>query len=291
MDRYIDRELQQRTATFRAASRTAKAEESRSKTVVDLALDQYYEEHPGSQAAQGIDSNFKMFAINQIKIFMLAGHDTTSMTICYIFYLLANHPQSLQQIRAEHDNVFGSDLTQTYEKIVADPYTLNQLPFTVAVIKETMRLFPAASSTRAGEQGFSLSVDSRQYPTEGCIVWSVHQTLHREPSCWPQPDDFIPERWLVAKDDPMYPVAGAWRPFELGPRNCVGQELAILEMKTVLVMTVREFDFKACYEEWDLIKGKTGPKTVDGERAYQVLNGTTRPAEGFPCKLTSRRGE
>lgn len=282
----MSRELQQCFVAYRDANQVAKAEEKRSKTVMDLALDKYQEEYPGSQATSDIDPNFKTFAINQMKIFMLAGHDTTSMTICYIFYLLASHPQPLEQIRAEHDEVFGSDITQIYARIVADPYTLNQLPFTVAVIKETMRLFPAASSTRAGEPEFSLSVDGRQYPTDGFIVWSLHQALHREPSYWPQPDDFIPQRWLVAKGDPLYPVTGAWRPFEFGPRNCIGQELAILEIKMVLVMTIRDFDVKACYEEWDHMKGRTGPKTVNGERAYQVLNGTTRPAEGFPCRVT-----
>ncbi|KAL6713648.1 hypothetical protein ACLMJK_009113 [Lecanora helva] len=285
MSRYLNRELEQRFAAHKSSEQIIKTGEDRSASVMDLALSTYRDENPGLQASDCIDPDFKKFAVNQIKIFMLAGHDTTSMTICYIFYLLAGNPHCLQRIRAEHDEVFGPDTAQTYARIVADPYSLNQLPFTVAVIKETMRLFPAASSTRSGEPGFSLSHDGHQYPTNGFIVWSLHQALHREPSCWPKSDDFIPERWLAAKGDPMYPISGAWRPFEFGPRNCIGQELAMLEMKIVLAMTVREFDIQACYEEWDQLKGKKGPKTVSGERAYQVLNGTTRPAEGFPCRV------
>lgn len=102
---------------------------------------------------------------------------------------------------------------------------------------------------------------------------------------WPQPDSFIPERWLVSDGDPLRPMKGAWRPFEWGPRNCIGQELALLELKLVMVMTLREFNITASYDAWDQIQGKNEPRTVNKERAYQVLRGTTRPADGFPCRV------
>ena len=288
LDRYMGRELEHRLAAHQDASETGGAGGGRSKTVIDLALDKYLEdleEQPGSKATRSMDATFKKFAMSQMKVFILAGHDTTSSTLCHIYHLLSNHSPALKQVRAEHDHVFGSDLSQTEAAISENPHTLNQLPFTVAVIKEAMRLFPAASSTRNGEPGFSLVEDGREYPTDGCIVWSLHQAIHREPLYWPQPDTFIPERWLVSKGDPLYPVKGAWRPFEFGPRNCIGQELAMLEIKLVMVMTLREFDIKTSYEEWDRANGKPGPRTVGGERAYQVLDGTTRPADGFPCRV------
>ena len=78
--------------------------------------------------------------------------------------------------------------------IIDNPHILNQLPYTVAVIKETMRLFLAASSIRQGDPESSLTEDSHQYPTEDCTVWSLHQLIHREPLYWPQPGTFIPER-------------------------------------------------------------------------------------------------
>lgn len=85
---------------------------------------------------------------------------------------------------------------------------------------------------------------------------------------------------MAEEDDALHPVKGAWRPFEFGPRSCIGQELALLEIKIVMVMTVREFEVQAVYE------GEIG---VEGERAYQVLKGTTRPREGFPCRVTVLR--
>jgi len=91
----------------------------------------------------------------------------------------------------------------------------------------------------------------------------------------------------VGPEHPLYPVKGAWRPFEFGPRSCVGQNLVTLDITTVLVMTLREFDVKGAYEEWDargLGKSK-GVKMVNGERAYQISVGAAHPADGFPCRV------
>ena len=86
--------------------------------------------------------------------------------------------------------------------------------------------------------------------------------------------------------DELYPIKGAWRPFEFGPRNCIGQELALLEMKLVLVLAVRQFDLSMPYEEWDQQHLKKGPKHVAGERAYQAGNGG--PSEEMPCRVKLR---
>ena len=78
-------------------------------------------------------------------------------------------------------------------------------------------------------------LEGRSLPTNGYLVWAVSQPLHRDPEYWPQPDSFLPDRWLVPPGDPLYPVKGAWRPFEYWPRNCNGHELAMLEIKVVMV--------------------------------------------------------
>ena len=116
-----------------------------------------------------------------MKVFILAEHDTTIATLCYIFYSLSCNPLVLQRMRAEHDEVFGSDLAQTNAQLMANPHSLNQLPFTLAIIKETLRFFPPTSSTRDGESGFSLSQNGYQYLTEGFTFWCSHQAMHREP--------------------------------------------------------------------------------------------------------------
>jgi cytochrome P450 len=86
------------------------------------------------------------------------------------------------------------------------------------------------------------------------ICVSVHN-IHRRAELFPSPDDFIPERFLstadLLKNSPKTPKTNqnlstipkdAFRPFEKGPRSCIGQESAMLEMRTVLVLTVRRFE-------------------------------------------------
>lgn len=84
----------------------------------------------------------------------------------------------------------------------------------------------------------------------------------------------------------MYPRKGAFRPFEFGPRNCIGQELAMLELKLVLVMTARGFEVKSVYDEWDNSNHTNGMKTLNGDRAYQILSGAAHPSNGLPCRIS-----
>lgn len=261
------------------------AQEDRpTKTVIDLALQTYISEKPKDTLSEGMDATFKKFAISQAKIFLFSGHDTTSSTVCYIFYLLSTHDSVLKRLREEHDTVFGSDQGQRTSRIKKAPFLLNQLPFTLAVIRETLRLFPVVSSTRGGEPNFEIKdASGRAFPTDDFLVWSMSLALHRDPQYWPQPDLFLPERWLTATDDPLFPSKGTWRAFEYGPRACLGQELAIIEMKIVMVMVLQRFDIEAGYAELDRQAPRLGPNTVNGERAYQVQ--LAQPSGDFPCRV------
>ena len=223
--------------------------------------------------------------MNQIKLFLFSGHDTTSSTVCYIFYIFATNPTVLTQIRSEHASVIGLDTSETASVIASDLFLLNRLPYTLAVIKEVLRMFPAVSGTRAGEHNFSVIDDTgRHFPTNGFLVWDDPQAIHRDPTYWLRPDDFIPERWLVEPGDPLYPIKGAWRPFSHGPRNGIGQELAIMEMKVIIVTTARRFDIRLAYEDLDRARGNRGMTTVYGEKGYQIQR--TQPSDDLPCQVT-----
>jgi len=260
---------------------------SPSKTIIDLALDNYVAEKSPNGSSVSIDAVFRDVAECQIRTFVFAGHDTTSSTICYAFHLLSTFPTARRELISEHDRVLSPDHKKAASRISENPRLLNQLPYTLAVIKETLRLYPPASSLRSGEPGYFISgSDGKQFPTDGFLVWSNHYAIQRDGKYWPEPDKFIPERWLVEEEDPLYPVKGAYRPFEHGPRNCIGQELATIEMKIVLVMTAREFDIKSVYDEWDTLHPKRGHKTLNGDRAYQILSGAAHPSDGLPCRVS-----
>lgn len=281
MNVYINRELKSRYSTHRG--------DLLGKTIIDLALKAYWEENKSEEKMKQMDATFQEFAISQIKLFIFTGHDTTASSLCYVYHLLSRHPAALTQLRAEYNAVFGPKLTETSSLIASKPHLLNQLPYTLAIIKETLRLFPPITVTRAGRSDVLLTdSEGRQYPTQGCLVWGNHHGLHRNPCWWPHPDEFLPERWLVAPNHPLYPVENAWRPFERGPRNCIGQELAIIEIKMILALTVRELDVSGAYADWDNAyrRGQTNVNSVDGERAYQIHLGAGHPSDGFPCKVT-----
>ena len=175
MDRFVGKALDERFLSRDAKEAANNRIKKRNRPVIDLALDAYHEEEGTHHTKTGIDATFKRFAMDQIKTFIFAGHDTSSSTICYFAYVLSEHPEALRKVRQEYDEVFGVDVEQTPHLIKKDPYLLNKLPYTVAVIKEILRLYPPASSVRKGLPGFFLHYDGKQYPTEGMYIQSIRR--------------------------------------------------------------------------------------------------------------------
>lgn len=281
MDRYIGDELDKRYEDWKTNKPSARAH-----SIMDIAIAAYMGERKGSVK---LDAEFKRWATTQVRLFLFAGHDSTAATIVYSLYMLSKHPKARCQVRAELDQVFGKGLDSAAGVLKERPQQINRLTYTTAVIKETLRLFPPASGMRGGLPGVFLHDKSgNKYPTEDLGIWVMHGAIQRNPNYWPKPHEFLPERWLVEPGHALYPPKGGWRPFEHGTRNCVGQTLAMLDIKISLAMTVREFDIHDQYAEWDRLHPSSAVKTVFGERAYQVPLGAAHPVHGFPCKVTSR---
>ncbi|KAL9124083.1 MAG: hypothetical protein Q9217_006556, partial [Psora testacea] len=282
MNEYLSPEVDKRFAKHKEASMSENPTSSvaGSRSVVDLALTAYLKGKSDARSSARIDPIFKEIAINQMKLFLFSGHDTTSSTVCYVLYLLSIYPTILSRLREEHEKVFGSSPSQVSTPISQCPHLLNKLPYTTAVIKESMRLFPAASTTRSGEPGFKIT-DSRnglKYPAEpGTLIWLVSHACQRDPASWPRATQFLPERWLAKEGDELFPKQGAWRPFEHGPRSCIGKELSMLELKIVICLTARRFEISAAYDKLDAAmdarRMSDKVRTVNGERAYQVGKG------------------
>ena len=286
MDEHIGAELDKRFQEYQENSVS-----SSSTSVIDLVLQAYMAESEGHKSntrssKKQLDPRFRTFATSQIRLFLFVGHDSMSSTICYAVHLLSQNLNTLERIRTEHNAVFGTDISALPSLLKAQPHLLSSLSYTTAVIKETLRLFPPGSGIRQGSPGTDLvGEDGTHYPTENTLIWILHTALHRAPEYWVEPDSFLPERWLVGPGHELYPRKGAWRAFEWGPRNCIGQGLAMTELRITLAMIAREFDFKPGYEEWDRLYPRKGVQTYRGERAYQIEEAAAHPADNYPCRV------
>ncbi|KAE8143702.1 cytochrome P450 [Aspergillus pseudotamarii] len=271
------------------------------KTLVDLLVKSMEEEKGPDGAGTDLSTNteFLETAIGQITTFLFAGHDTTASTICWLFRLLEQHPDVLAKLRAEHDVVLGPDPTQAVAALRANPQLLNTLTYTNAVLKESARVHTNVGTMRRGEPGFFLvgppgsgpECEGKHMPTDGFVVWDGNFAIHRSPDVWPRPNEFIPERFLVTdENDPLHPPKNAWRFFELGPRGCIGQHLATVEIKLVLALVARRFDVECAWDEWDSQLNFKGPRNMVWEdRCYQV-GGDSPPhvKDGMPVHVRVR---
>ncbi|MCJ1299609.1 hypothetical protein MMC08_002401 [Hypocenomyce scalaris] len=267
------------------ASRTPNPD-SKKKYVIDLALETYRREKEGNLENGSMkDSDFTKMAIGNMKAFLGGGHDTTSSTICYIYYLLSKNPTPLQRVREEHDTVFGKDLDKVAELFKTQPHLLDQLPYTTAVIKEVLRIYPIAGSGKLGADNIVLKRNGKSYPTKGMILVTLNPAISRRPDIYDNPEEFHPERFMA----PSSVGKESWRPFGRGPMRCIGQELATMEMRIVMVVTLRQFDFKDAYDEIDRAKSDTNRiKKAFGDRGYQIGRLTGKANLGMPMRATKR---
>lgn len=209
-----------------------------------------------------------------LKLMMFAGFDTTATALCWMFKELQDNPDCLAELRAEHDRMFGAANSSNDDPVAsaaavlrASPHLLNNLPYTAAVIKETMRLHQPIIILRhnndaAPTADFRLVHPStgQLYPTSGFATWDGSAQIQLSAEHWPRPDEFLPERWLVSaedKDHPLHPkypgnATELYRAFGGGPRVCIGRELAIVEMKLAAALVVRKFEIREAWEDWDL---------------------------------------
>ncbi|KAH6651577.1 AflN/verA/monooxygenase [Truncatella angustata] len=291
IDNYISKEIDQRFAE-RLEEQAQQTSLKRSKSVVALLMEELLQEVTDKDLSQ-VKETVKKTMAPQLRAFLFAGLETTSSTLLYCYYLLSANQGALDRVMAEHNEIFGHDADKAHEAIYQDPQRLNQLPYTVAVIKEVLRIFPPAAPMRRGRAGAEIvDEEGRRYPTEGCNVWTSTMAIHNDPRWWEDADDFKPERWLVGAEDPLYPVKGAWLPFYWGPKSCIGQTLVMLELRIALVMTLRELTITPAYEEWDSLHAKSGIRIASGDRAYQAQDGgggtSPHPADGLPVKVALR---
>lgn len=187
---------------------------------------------------------------DQIKTFLLAGHDTSSITLAWAFYWLSRSPRALRAVREELDGLLGteSDPETVYAKLLSPegPDLVRRMAYISAVIKEILRLHPPAATARYVKPGTGFTVrtpDGNDYCLDDMIIYNCESLIQRDPNVYGKSHNYFnPERWLGDADHSGIP-AGAWRPFERGPRNCIGQDFAMIELRVIIAAVARRYDF------------------------------------------------
>ncbi|MEV6975920.1 cytochrome P450 [Kitasatospora sp. NPDC093806] len=167
---------------------------------------------------------------DQVLVFLLAGHETTATSMAFALHLLAKHPQERRLAREEADAVLAGR-----EPTAAD---LDALPYLTRVLKEAMRLYPAA--TQVGRRVVAETVIGGYRIPAGAQVIVAPWVAHRHPDHWEEPDRFDPDRFLPEREKERHRFA--WYPFGAGPRACIGQHFSMLESVLSLGVLLREFD-------------------------------------------------
>ena len=196
---------------------------------------------------------------DQVATMILAGHETTAVALFWALYLLALDPESQERVAAE---ARGADL-RSPAGCAGD----GRLPFTRAVVDETMRLYPPAflivrralAPDRIGDHAVE----------KGDIVMISPWVLHRHRLHWPEPDAFDPARFLP--DAPAIPRY-AYLPFGVGPRVCIGAQFALTEAVLALARIV----------------GRYRIALADPAPVLPLAVVTTQPEHAPPFRITRR---
>lgn len=189
-----------------------------------------------------------------------AGHETTARTMTFAWYALATNPQVTARLHAELDSVLGGR-TPTVDQ-------LRELPYTLQVIKEVLRLYPAAPMY-ARDAVAADQIAGFDVPAGASVMLSPYYT-HRHPQFWENPEVFDPDRWLDARENAQHRYA--YHPFAAGPRICLGNNFSLLESHLLLAILAQRF----------------APRLRAGFEPRWEMQGTLGIANGLPVVIAAR---
>lgn len=173
---------------------------------------------------------------DEVLTLLLAGHDTTALTLSYLWYLLGNNPEIQSRVFEEIDRTLGTDDPAGVE--------LTELVLTNRVIKETLRLYPPAYFLTREPRSADV-IDGYRIP-EGSLILINQWLFHRDERFFERSDTFDPDRWSDGFEEELHPFA--YFPFGGGPRLCLGRQFAYLEMLIVVATVLRRFRIELAFE-------------------------------------------
>ena len=198
--------------------------------------------------------------ISEAAVIFMAGHETTANTLAWAWFLLSQCDKSRAKLQAELDTVLAGR-SPTFQDVP-------NLPYTKAVIEETLRLYPPVPIL-AREAMADTSIGGKSVP-KGSLVMVVPWLMHRNPVLWSKPDVFDPGRFLNPKS--KKPNKYGYVPFSIGPRICAGLQFGMTEAILSLAILAQDFELKL----------------KDGTDVQPVARLTLRPGENLPMTLHPR---
>ncbi|KAI9295006.1 cytochrome P450 [Neoconidiobolus thromboides FSU 785] len=194
-----------------------------------------------------------------------AGIDTTANSLSWIFYLLLKDKPVYNKLKNELKNKFNSVEEINYNQCK------NECPYLNAVICEGMRLYPVAAIMLPRSSPIGGATVSGYYIPEGTTVGTSYYCLQRYEKYFPNPNDYIPERWINSEN--KFINHEAYYPFSLGPRGCVGRTLAWYQLYNITASLVYSFELSLkdpnlqLYGINNLILKAKGEFLVDGNKS------------------------
>lgn len=199
---------------------------------------------------------------------LLAGTDTSSVTLEWAMANLLNHPHILKKARVELDEHVGQ------QNLIDEP-DLPKLPYLKCIISETLRLYPAAPMLVPHFSSDDCTVGGYDVPRHTMLLVNAW-AIHRDPELWEDSESFKPERFEIGDED--HDKVHKLVPFGIGRRACPGSGLAQRVVGLALGSLIQCFEWeRVSEEEIDMSEGKgiTMPKAIPLEamcKACPIIN-------------------
>ncbi|CAG9791852.1 unnamed protein product [Diatraea saccharalis] len=165
----------------------------------------------------------------EVDTFLFEGHDTTTSGITYCLYCLAQNQDIQEKVYQEQKDVFGNEFHRS-----PSSNDLQQMKYLDLVIKESLRIFPSVPLVQRYVAEDTV-INGLRVPKNSSIVLDFFN-MQRDSSVYENPLEFRPERFENTGRNPF-----TWLPFSAGPRNCIGQKFAMMEMKVTISEIIRNF--------------------------------------------------
>jgi cytochrome P450 len=170
--------------------------------------------------------------IDEVLILFAAGHETSANSLAWTIWLLLRHPDKMALVRKE--------IAEAEAVGPIDFEGVRRLPYLTQVIDESLRMYPSAWITdRVALEDDDTGTFSI---TKGTVIGLFIHGLHHNPAHWEAPYEFRPERMTPEAKKARHP--SCYVPFGGGPRLCIGNHFAMLEMLLLLSSVLKDFDFK-----------------------------------------------